>query len=178
MAHPLHLRRTSRGYSLIECLLASALLAGVLVSISGLFIVGTKSVRSGRELTKATTLANSVAEQVMGWPYEKVYGFAGAVATDQTKTWDTNSANPAYTGSTQDVADWTATANDFRSQVQSQLQAGHITYRVDGMARLPAGTDRGLTTYQDAGFLRMTVTVSWTESGGRQRQVQFEEITL
>lgn len=178
MARPLPPRRRVRGYSLIEALLASALLAGVLVSISGLFIVGTKSVRSGRELTKATTLANSVAEQVMGWPYEKVYGFAGGVAMDQTKTWDTNSANPTYTGSTADIADWTATANDFRTEVQSQLLAGHITYRVEGMARLPTPTDRGLTTFQDADFLRVTVTVSWKETGGRLRQVEFEEITL
>ena len=49
-------RRTQAGYSLIECLLAGALLSGVLVSISGLFIVGTNSVKSGRELTKATTI--------------------------------------------------------------------------------------------------------------------------
>ena len=171
-------RRAEDGYSLIECLVAAALLTGVLVSISGLFILGTNSVKSGRELTKATTVANSCMEQVMAWPFEQVYAFAGAVGTEQTKTWSTNSANPTYTGSATDIATWTALANQWRTDVRAQLMAGEITYKVDGMGRLPTNSDAGLIAYQDAQFLRVTVTVTWQERNKRRRSVTFEEMTL
>lgn len=171
-------RRTEGGYTLIETLLASGLLAFILVSISGLFVVGTQTVRSGREMTKATTIANSAMEQIMAWNYDKVYGFAGAVATEQTKQWDTNLANPAYTGSATDIADWTATANAWRTDVRAQLQGGRLIYKVDGIGALPTSTSPGLAAYQDAQFLRVTVTVEWTERAQRRRSVTFEEFIL
>ena len=171
-------RRDEAGYSLIECLLAAGLLTGVLVSVSGLFILGSQSVRSGRELTKATTIGNSCMEQVMSWPYEKVYGMAGGIATDQTRSFSTNSANPSFVGSTTDIADWTAIANAWRDDARQQLPKGELTYKVDGMGRLPTSTDAGRVAYQDASFLRVTVTVTWIERGNRRRHVTFEEMTL
>lgn len=175
--NPTH-RPPEAGYSLIECLLASALLASVLVSISGLFIVGTNSVKSGRELTKATTIGNSCMEQVLSWNFDKVYGFAGGVATDTTKTFTTAAANPAYVGDPTDTAEWALLANAWRTDVQAQLLNGVITYRVDGVGRLPTSGDPGLVPYLEAPFLRVTVTVSWTEARGRRRSVTFDELTL
>lgn len=169
---------TEAGYSLIECLLAAGLLTGVLVSISGLFILGTSSVKSGRELTKATTVANSCMEQVMSMPFESVYGLAGAIGSGQTANWSTNNANPTFTGTSEDVAEWTSIINAWRTTVRSQLMLGELTFKVDGMGRLPAGGDPGLVPYVDAQFLRVIVTVSWSERNGRRRSVTFEEITL
>lgn len=171
-------RRGDSGYSLIECLLAAGLLAGVLVSISGLFLVGGRSVKSGRELTKATTIANSAMEQALGWNYDKVYGFAGATATTESQTWTTAMANPTYTGTADDVADWNATANAWRTDVQTDLHAGVLTYRVDGIDSLPQGGNDGMAPFVDAHFIRVTVTVRWTEAGNRARSVTFEEIVL
>ena len=171
-------RRTQAGYSLIECLLAGALLSGVLVSISGLFIVGTNSVKSGRELTKATTIANSCMEEVESWNFDKVYGFAGGISADSTKTFTTAAANPPYVGDPTDTAEWAATANAWRTNVAQQLRLGVLTYRVDGVGRLPAGSDPGLVPYLEAPFLRITVTISRTEARGRRRTVTFEELTL
>lgn len=169
--------RSQAGYSLIETLFAAGLLSFILISVSGLFLVGSQNVKSGRELTKATTIANSAMEQVLSWPFEKVYGFAGAVPTEQTKTWSTDLANPAYSGSTLDQADWAATANAWRTEVQEQLHQGKLTYKVDGVGRLPSGTDPGLVAYQDCQFLRVTVTIEWTERK-RRREVVFEEMVL
>jgi Tfp pilus assembly protein PilV len=171
-------RRNEAGYSLIETLLAAGLLAFILVSVSGLFVVGSRNVKSGREMTKAVTIGNSSMEQVMSWPYEKVYGFAGGVAVDQTKTWSTDLANPTYTGSAQDVADWTAIANKWRSEVGEQLASGRVIYKVDGMGQVPTSLSPGLAAFQDAQFLRVTVTVEWTERRGLRRSVVFEEIVL
>ena len=171
-------RRTEAGYSLIECLLAAALLTSVLVSISGLFILGTKNVKSGRELTKAATIANSHMEEVMSWNFDKVYGIAGGISSDMTKTLTTTAANPAFIGDATDTAAWAVIVDAWRTDVKAQLQNGAVTYRVDGVGRLPAGGDPGLVTYLEAPFLRVTITVSWTEAGGRQRHVTFEEMTL
>lgn len=170
--------RREAGYSLIETLLAAGLLAFILTSVSGLFVVGTQNVKSGREMTKAVTVANSAMEQVMSWPFEKVYGFAGGVDADSTKQWSTDLANPATTGSAQDVADWALIANTWRSEVQQQLKEGRLTYKVDGIARLPTALDTGLTSFANAQFLRVTVSVEWTERKGRRRHVTFEEIVL
>jgi Tfp pilus assembly protein PilV len=170
--------RRQAGYSLIETLLAAGLLAFILVSVSGLFIVGSQNVKSGREMTKAATIGNSAMEQVLSWPYEKVYGFPGGVAADQTKTWSTDLANPTTTGSAQDQADWAAIANAWRSEVSSQLQGGRVVYKVDGVARLPTALDPGLTSFQNAQFLRVSVTVEWIERKQRRRHVVFEEIVL
>jgi Tfp pilus assembly protein PilV len=179
---PMTLPRTPRadsaGYSLIECLLAMALLTAVLLSISGLFILGSNNVKSGRELTKATTIANSCMEQTMSWPYDEAFGFSGATSTGLTTTWDTNSANPTYTASTTDAAAWGAIADQWRTDVRSQLMNGKITYKVDGMGRLPTSTDPGRVAYKDAQFLRVTITVSWQERNKRTRSVVFEEMTL
>jgi type II secretory pathway pseudopilin PulG len=166
------------GYSLVECLVAGGLLAGVLLSITGLFAVGSNSVKSGRELTKATALANAAMEQVLAWPYDKVYGFAGAVPADQTKDWDTTMANAAYVGTPDDVADWAATANGWRDDVRTQLAQGVLRYRVEGIARLPTNLDPGLTSFLNAEFVRVTVTVEWTEKGRRRREVAFQELVL
>lgn len=174
---PIH-RRTEAGYSLIECLLAAALLTSVLVSISGLFILGTKNVKSGRELTKAATIANSHMEEVMSWNFDKVYGFAGGIAADTTKTFTTAAANPPYVGDAADTAAWALIANEWRTDVRAQLQDGVVSYRVDGVGRLPAAGNPGLVPYLEAPFLRVTVTVSWLEAGGRRRHVTFEEMTL
>jgi type II secretory pathway pseudopilin PulG len=177
MPHPPP-RRIEAGYSLVETLLAAGLLAFILVSVSGLFVVGGQNVRSGRELTKATTIANSAMEQVLSWNYDKVYAFAGGAATDQTKTWDTSQANPAYSGTSSDVADWTATANAWRTELAQQVRGGKLTYKVDGVARLPVTGNPGLTTFQDAQFLRVTITVEWSERAKRRRSVTFEEFVL
>ena len=178
MTRPRTTRATDAGYSLIECLLATALLTAVLVSISGLFILGSNNVKSGRELTKATTLANSCMEQTMSWPYDQVYGFAGATPTELTKSWYTGAPNPTYVATAVDAAAWGAIADQWRTDVRAQLLQGQITYKVDGMGRLPTSTDPGRVAYQDAQFLRVTITVSWLERNGRRRQVVFEEMTL
>jgi type II secretory pathway pseudopilin PulG len=168
-----------RGFSLIEVMVAGGLLAGVLVSISTMFIVGSQSVKSGRELTKATTLANSALEQVMGWSYDRVWGFTGGTGDSETTTWTTDLANPAYTiGTDADHLEWNALADSWRDTVQGEYGEGLFTYRVDGVARLPDGADDGLTSYREGLYLRVTITIAWTEARGRRRHVTFEQLVL
>lgn len=174
----LHPNRTEDGYSLIEVLVSAGVLAGVLLSISTMFIAGTQGVRSGRDLTAATTIANSIQEDVLSWPFDKIWGMTGGLRTDPSVTWVTDDPNPAYDAPTEDAADYSLTADAWREKVRETLQEGAITYRVDGIERLPDGTDDGTTAFNEAHFLRVTVTVAWTEGRGRRRHVTFEQLVL
>lgn len=169
--------RRSRGYSLVEVMLASTLMAGVLVCVSSLFVMGSKSVKAGRELTKATTIANSAMEQVLAWNYEKVWALTGGVSTDSTKVLSTLDATPAYTGTPSDVADMTAAVDTWRERASTELQDGYVTYKVDGLDGLPTALSDGLSAYDEADMLRVTITVFWME-GPRARHVVFEGFTL
>ena len=177
-SNPIPPRGHERGYSLVEVMLASALLSSILVSISTLFVIGTQSVRSGRELTKAASIANGALEEALSWHYDKVWRMTGGASTTETLSWSTKTANPTYSGTADDQADCAATANAWRSNVEAQLKDGYLTYRVEGMANFPSGITDGLEVYPEADFLKVTITVFWTEGKGRTRHVQFEGITL
>ena len=168
--------RAERGYSLVEVLVSAGVLGGVLLSISTMFIAGTQSVRSGRDLTRATTIANSAVEDVLTLPYELVYAMTGADRTAETSQWTSDDPIPSLSGNMDDVLLMTEMLESWREQVQTELGDGLLTYRVDGIVRLPSESDDGLEAYNQSTFLRVTVTVAWTESRGRRRHVVFEAL--
>jgi type II secretory pathway component PulJ len=49
--------RKETGFSLVEVVIALGLLAGVLITISGLFVMGAKQVKSGRASSEALAVA-------------------------------------------------------------------------------------------------------------------------
>jgi prepilin-type N-terminal cleavage/methylation domain-containing protein len=57
-------RGTERGYSLIEVLIAIAILGIVLVSILTMFVLGRRNVYSGKQMTEAVSTATRVLEDV------------------------------------------------------------------------------------------------------------------
>lgn len=169
----------ARGFSLVEVMLSGALLGVVLISIAGIFAVGTQSVKSGRQLTEAVTIANSIMEQVIAWNYDKAWGVTGTTVTDTHETWHTDQATPAYTGDPNDIADWTETVDAWRVAVRDALNQGRVTYTVEGIRRGPTlSTGPIRESFRECEFLLVTVTVSWTEARGRQREVVFQEIKL
>jgi len=56
--------RAQRGFSLIEVLIAMALLGTVVLSIMGLFFYGRNSVYSGKQMTQAVSLGTHVLEDL------------------------------------------------------------------------------------------------------------------
>lgn len=169
-------RRAERGYSLVEVLVSAGVLGGVLLSISSMFVAGTQSVRSGRDMTRATTIASSAIEEAMTLPFELVYGLTGAERTLATSSWNTSLAIPALTGSPEDVLLMTALLNSWTAQVEGELGSGVLTYRVDGIVRPPTPGNPHAEPYNEATYLRLTITVSWLESRGREREVVFEAL--
>lgn len=59
-----NMRRTERGYNLIELLIAMALLGTILLSVVTLFVFGRRNVYSGKQLTRATSVTTQVLEDL------------------------------------------------------------------------------------------------------------------
>ncbi len=171
-------RPADRGYSLIEVMIAAGILGGVLISISSMFIAGTQSVRSGRDMTRATTIASSAMEDVMTLPFDLVYSLTGADRSAETGVWDTTLPIPVLSGSAEDVFLMTTLLDSWAEQVESELGSGELTYQVDGIVRLPSAGVEDLGSFNESTYLRVRITVTWIESRGRNRHVTFEGLVV
>lgn len=144
------------GYSLIEVIVATAILAMVLLSVMTLFFLGRRNVYSGRQQSRANAVAVRALEDFSYLTASEVLGQLGL---------DDNS--PAAGGACGCVTikntDSTAPAfvNNWDSYVaQSQMAKGVVAVSVT-----PVGG-----TLLTANFLRIGVTVSWVEEA-RSRSV-------
>ena len=65
--------RRQAGFSLVEVVVALGLLAAVLISISGLFVLAHKQVDGGRKNSVALSVARDILEEMDGWSYRQLY---------------------------------------------------------------------------------------------------------
>jgi type II secretory pathway pseudopilin PulG len=153
------MRAREGGFSLVEVVIAMALLAGVLIAISGLFIIGGAQVKSGRTSSEALAVGKEIHEEIVGWGYSqlwKAFGYDGQAIryTVDTRTcapcaaWQTTLATKlgpsAYAAiDVESVADATGTINQF--------------------------ADAGGTILAKA--VRVRVTVNWEEVPERVRSI-------
>jgi prepilin-type N-terminal cleavage/methylation domain-containing protein len=77
-------KRSERGYSLIEILVAIAILGVVLLSILSLFLWGRKNVHSGKQMTQAIAIGTRVMEDLAPLTKDDVY--EGVFAITDTAT--------------------------------------------------------------------------------------------
>jgi Tfp pilus assembly protein PilV len=142
--------RTSQepeGFSLIEVVIAIGVLAGVLLSIASMFIMGGRQVKTGKTLTEATTLAQDLMEQFDKESFNSLYLNLGAVGTDTTRTvLSTTTGSP--------IAAW-------QPEVIRKLANGSASVRLDAMG--PSSP-----TFATAAGIKVTVTLSWNELGRAQ----------
>ncbi len=140
-------RQAEQGFNLIEVILAIGILAGVLVSISSMFVLGGRQVKSGRTMTEATVLAHDLMEEFDSASFTGLYTALGAAATDTTKT-------VTSTVTTSPIAPWQA-------EIERKLEGGSATVNI-----LPIGA--GTPDFGTADGIKLTVTVSWSELGRAQ----------
>ena len=83
------LARPSAGFSLPEATLALGLIAGVLISLSGLFVQADRMMRGGKYQTEALTVARNVLEDTGAWHFRDLYGRFGLDGSAARYTIDT-----------------------------------------------------------------------------------------
>ena len=141
--------KNSAGFSLIEVILALGLLAAVLISIAGLFVIGNRSVASGRNTTEALAVGRAILEEMNGWGFRQTYQLYGMDDTLDSDTEDTLT-NP-YAQKWQPTLDETLPG------------APSATISVSGFDAA------GAIDLATARALRVDVTVSWSEDNRNRR---------
>jgi type II secretory pathway pseudopilin PulG len=96
-------RTQSGGFSLPEVTLALGLLAGVLISIAGLFVMAEQLVRGGKHQTKALAVARDILEETSGWHYSGLYETFGSDGSSASEVVD--SRTNAYAAKWQQMLD-------------------------------------------------------------------------
>jgi type II secretory pathway pseudopilin PulG len=148
-----------RGFSLVEVIVAMGLLAGVLIAISGLFIVGAKQVKSGRTSSEAVAVSKEIQEDMYGWGYAQLWGMFGYDGQATTYTVDTRAC----------------TACDaWQTTLATKLgPSAHATIQIDSVANAFGTTNNFADASGNilAKTVRVSVTVNWTEVPGRARSV-------
>jgi Tfp pilus assembly protein PilV len=153
-------RRDETGFSLIEVVIALGLLAGVLIAIAGLFVLGGKSIKSGRTSSEALAAGKEIVEEMNAWGFSQLWSNFGYAGTANTYTVDTQ------TCTTTDCTGW-------QSALVAKLgPTAHATIKIDSVAQgssaVPDFVTGGAVTAKN---VRLTVNVLWTQVTGRNRQV-------
>lgn len=154
-------RGDERGFSLIEVLVALGLMAGVLIAIAGLFVLGGRSVKSGRTSSEALAAGREIVEEMNAWGFTQLWGNFGLAGTANTYTVDT---------ATCVTADCTGWQNALVAKLGT---TAHATITLDSVAQ----TGQPVVNFMDgagnilARNVRVTVNVLWTQVPGRSRQV-------
>lgn len=150
------MRRSEKGFSLVEVVVALGLLAGVLIAISGLFILGGRQVKSGRTSTEALAVGRRIVEEMDGWGFGQTYQLFG---------WDGSATS--YSADTR--------TNSYASKWQPILNAGllngYATIQVSSLA------NSGTPVLSATRAMRVLVTVHWDE-GIRHRSVQLGTVRM
>lgn len=144
-----------RGFSLVEVILALGLLAMVLLSISGLFVLGGRQVKSGRQSTQALSVARAIVEEMEGWSFRQTYERYGFDGSQTAYVVDTRTNG--YARKWQDALD-------------GALAGAWATIELVSLGNPPQPLSA-------TAAIRVLVTVHWEETG-RQRQLRLGMVRL
>ena len=147
-AHP---ATREAGYSLIEVIIATAMLGLVMLAIMTLFFMGRRNIYSGQQMSRANAVAVRVLEDISYMTGDEVLENFEIADSDYVsgctcvEIKNTDASAPAV-------------ANNWDSYVAtSQMSRGSVTLRV-----VPVGGTSG-SEFSTSNFLRLTVTVRWNE---------------
>ncbi len=149
-------RIAQSGFSLIEVILAMGLLGGVMISISSMFIIGGREVKSGKQTTEALTIAQDIVEEIKTFSYRSTYTFFGGVETDTTLQADSSSPGDP--------------ADKWQPGIDPKLNLGRALIDV-----IPMGGPDSPPQMDSADFLIVRVTVEWSQ-GQRSRSVSLQSL--
>ena len=149
--------RHEAGFSLPEVTIALGMLAAVLISIAGLFVISAKLVHEGGNRSAAVTVAENIIEETHSWGYRTLYEQFGLDGTASSYVIDTR-------------------VNLFASRWQEELdpllREAHAEIVLESVAA--GGSPPPL---QDALCIRISVRVVWKEAKP-EREVRLATIRM
>lgn len=162
--------RAEAGYSLIEVLAASTLLAGVLISIMTMFVYGGQNINSGKLMTKATSITTDSLEEFRRMNYVQCYEILEDMRNDADSQYEWRSdefgPNAPLDGGAFDLV-----LEEWKADVEQELPEGRMVITVKGLAGL--GADPTAEAFIDADVLQVVVSVEWRDKR-RERSVVFQ----
>jgi prepilin-type N-terminal cleavage/methylation domain-containing protein len=181
MTHNRFRNPTSRGFSLAEVLVATALLSVILLALFGLVTSGVRRAYGGKKMTEATVLAQAVMERANIEEPQALLS-AASTASTATRTWTLAGLNVTP------VAEAAGTPADERNAWRTLL----ANSRLPSSSAVPATLTVTMTalpttviaprvaaaTFADAATVRIVVDVTWAEWGTRQRQVRLQTFNV
>jgi type II secretory pathway pseudopilin PulG len=147
--------RSERGASLIEVTLALGLMAGVLGSVAGLFVLGAGGVQSGRTASAALAGARTIMEEIEGWNVQQVYRQFGLSGSASSYLVDTRT---------------NGFADKWQPPLGERLGDSHATIAI-------ASLEPGAPPLEDSWQVSVMVTVYWKE-GTRTRSVRLGTVKM
>ena len=134
-----------RGFSLVEVVIAIGVLAGVLLSICSMFIMGARQLKGGKTMTEATTIVHDIMETFGKLSYNTLYTTFGATDTSTSVSVSTSTG-------TNPITPW-------KAEVTRKLENGVATATL---------TPVGGTNFGNGKGIKMVVSLSWSELGRAQ----------
>ena len=151
-------RRTQRGFSLVEVIIALALLGAVLISLSGLFVLGARQVRSGRDHSVALSVARDIHEEMNGWSFRWLHEGLGVDGSGLSATVDTRD---------------TGFAAKWQARLDRDLENAHALIELSSVS--DAGGGPPALAHAEA--IRIRVTVFW-DHGLRTRSAELAAVRM
>jgi type II secretory pathway pseudopilin PulG len=146
--------RGARGSTLIEALVALALVAWAFLGVGELFLTASGLVRTARSHTAALAVARSLLEDLAGGGFDGTWERLGADGTAARVTSDSR------------TSPW---ARSWQRALDAALGDGWAEIEVASVAPAPTAPLR------DASAIRVRVTVAWTD-GSRPRRVRITAV--
>ena len=175
-ASPVH-RRPRNGFSLIEVLVAVALLAVILLALFSLVSIGVQRAYSGKKMTQASIVAQAAMERANVYEAHTLLG-ATATASEVTQTWTKTGTADADT-TPADVTGTNAEAIE-RNAWRKILKDADLPAETDKPATLKVTVTAmpAASTFGNAAMERIVVDLTWYEWGTRERKVRLQSLNL
>lgn len=148
--------RAPAGMTLIEVLIAVGILAGVLISTASLFVLGGQRVKSGREMTEATTIASDILESLNSAGFQQLTTLFPSCTT--------------ATGCTVRTDVDTYASSQWQATISGSLYQGH-----GEITLTPIGGTVTPPTFTSGEGLRLRIRILWTE-GTIIRSINLESL--
>ena len=150
--------RFEAGMSMIEVLIALGIMAGVLISVASLFVLGGQRVKGGRDMTQALAVASDITEDLRTQGY---------LTMPESMPSCCGGSCDAVTGCTVDSRTDAFALAEWQPWVDQELYLGHAEITIT-----PLGGTVTPSTFASSESIRVHVEILWMEGTSERSVVQ------